>query len=337
VSKETTNLLVRIRSGNLEGWGAVAPNTVTSETPETIERFLLDARARLIGTDPCDIPVVHGSMKGPSHANPSAMAGVDLAIHDLIGKIYDVPLCGLLGRQKESIETSMTIGIADFQSTIEKARSSVESGFNILKLKIGLDHEEDLCRVRGVRESVGEGVRLRVDCNQGYSLETAKRIVKELEPLSVEFIEQPVRAEDWDGLRELTAVSSIPIMADEAVKTPEEARRLADGGYADLLNLKLMKCGGIYPAMEIAKICQDRGVKIMVGCMAECQAAIAGGLHFALSQKIVDYADLDSYFSLLGDPTRAVVCSEGTLSPRRGPGLGIDVDLVRLLLPFPWP
>ena len=336
-SKETTNLLVRIRSGTLEGWGAAAPNTVTGETPETIERFLLEARARLIGSDPRDIPAVHRSMQELAQANPAAMAGVDLAVHDLVGKMYDAPVCGLLGQQKESIETSMTIGIADFESTIEKAKSSVESGFRILKLKIGLDSEEDIRRIRGVREAVGEGVRLRIDCNQGYSLAMAKQVVKELEPLSIEFIEQPVTAEDWDGLRELTAVSSIPIMADEAVKTPEDAERLVDGGYADMLNLKLMKCGGIYPAVRIAKICEEGDVRIMVGCMAECQAAIAGGLHFALSQKIVDHADLDSHFSLLNDPTKALVCSDGRLSPRQGPGLGTCVDLVALLLPFPWP
>ena len=336
-SNEITNLLVRIRCGNMEGWGAAAPNTVTGETPETIERFLHDARVSLIRSDPRDIPSVHMSMDESSKANPAAMAGVDLAIHDLVGKMYGVAVSELLGRQKESIETSMTIGIADFESTIERAKSAVESGFRILKVKIGLDPVEDLRRLKGVRDAVGEGVRLRVDCNQGYSLETAKRIVKELEPLSIEFVEQPVRAWDWDGLREVTGVSSIPIMADEAVKTPEDAQRLVDGGYADMLNLKLMKCGGIYPAVKIARICEEAGVRVMVGCMAECQAAIAGGLHFALSQKIVEFADLDSHFSLQKDPTKALICSNGRLSPRQGPGLGLEVDLVPLLIRFPWP
>jgi L-alanine-DL-glutamate epimerase-like enolase superfamily enzyme len=336
-SKETTNVLVRVRSDNLEGWGAVAPNTVTGETSETIERFLSEARARLIGFDPRDIPTVHMLMEALARANPAAMAGVDLAVHDLVGKMYDAPVCELLGRQKESIETSMTIGIADYESTIRRARSSVESGFKVLKLKVGLDVEEDVRRIRGVREVVGENVRLRIDCNQGYSLSMAKRVVKELEPLSIEFIEQPVLAQDWEGLRELTVASSIPIMADEAVKTPEDAERLVDGGYADMLNLKLMKCGGIYPAVRIAKICEEGGVRIMVGCMAECQAAIAGGLHFALSQEIVDHADLDSHFSFLNDPTKALVCVDGKLYPRECSGLGTSVDLVALLLPFPWP
>lgn len=336
-SKDATNLLVRIRCGNLEGWGAAAPNTVTGETPETIERFLLDARTRLVHSDPRDIIAVHASMEKLSKTNPAAMASIDLAVHDLIGKARNVPVCDLLGRCKESIDTSMTIGIADLESTVEKARSSVESGFKVLKVKIGLDPDEDLRRLKGVRDAVGEGVGLRVDCNQGYSTETAKRMVKELESLSIEFVEQPVRANDWEGLGAVTRASNLPIMADEAVKTPEDARRLVDGGYADMLNLKLMKCGGIYPAMEIAEICQDAGVSVMVGCMSECQAAIAGGLHFALSQKIVEYADLDSHFSLQNDPTKAVVCCDGRLSPQRGPGLGIEVDLVHLLIPFPWP
>jgi len=335
VSSDTTNIAVRVRSGKLEGWGAAAPNTVTGETSDSIERALREARSRLIGTDPRDVPEIHRMLEESIGANPAAVAGIDLAIHDLLGKMYDAPVCRLLGQKKESIETSMTIGIADLESTVKKAKRSVELGFGVLKLKIGLDPEEDIRRIRGVREAVGEGIRLRVDCNQGYSLKVAKHVVRELEPLSIEFIEQPVRADDWEGLRDLTCASSIPIMADEAVKTPDDAERLVDGGYAHMLNLKLMKCGGIYPAVRIAEICERGEVKVMVGCMAECQASIAGGLHFALSQKIVEYADLDSHFSLLKDPTKGLTCSHGRLSPRQGPGLGVEVDLVALLFPFP--
>jgi len=335
-SKEITNVIVRIRSEELVGWGAASPNTVTGETTETIERFLIDGRRSLVGVDPLDLPGIHRSMNSPSGVNATAMAGVDIAIHDLIGKIYNSPVFSLLGQQKASMETSMTIGISDLKSTIARSKKSVESGFRILKLKVGLDLEKDIRRIREVRRAVGDEVRFRIDCNQGYSVKMAERLVNELEPLSIEFIEQPVPADDWEGLRDLTRMSSIPIMADEAVKTPTDAERLAEGRYADMLNVKLMKCGGIYPAMKIADICDEAGIKIMIGCMAECQASIAAGLHFALSREVVEYADLDSHLSLSNDPTKAVDCLEGRLYPHKGPGLGLEVNQVALLFPFPY-
>jgi L-alanine-DL-glutamate epimerase-like enolase superfamily enzyme len=335
-SKETTIILVHIRSERFEGWGAASPNTVTGETTETIERFLIEGRRRLVGVDPSDLPRIHRFMNAPASNDTTAMAGVDIAVHDLIGKIYDAPVVRLLGQQKASMETSMTIGISDLKSTISKSKTSVKSGFGILKLKIGLNLEEDIHRIREVRKVVGDEVRLRIDCNQGYSVKMAERLVDELEPLSIEFIEQPVPAYDWEGLRDLTRMSSIPIMADEMVKTLEDAERLAEGRYADMLNVKLMKCGGIYPAMKIADVCDEAGIKIMIGCMAECQASIAAGLHFALSREVVEYVDLDSHLSLSNDPTLAVDCVEGVLFPRKGPGLGLEVNQVALLFPFPY-
>ncbi|MBM4237045.1 MAG: dipeptide epimerase [Euryarchaeota archaeon] len=235
-----------------------------------------------------------------------------------------MPVCQLLGSCRESIETSMTIGIADPESTARKSIASVQAGFKALKIKIGLDLDGDLKRVEAVRDAVGPGVKLRVDCNQGFDREGAKRLVKALAPLSLEFVEQPVPAGDWTSLREVTEMSPIPIMADESVKTMDDLLRLVRGRYANMFNLKLSKCGGIYPAAGMTKLCEAAEIKVQVGCMAECQAAIAGGLHLALSQRAVAYADLDSHFSFENDPTRAVEFRAGRLHPRKGPGLGVE-------------
>lgn len=334
-SKDAVNLLVRVQSGAESGWGASAPNPVTGETPETIEAFLLDARKRLVGADARNIPSIHRALAG-AERNPAAMAGIDLAVHDLVGKLYGMPVCEMLSRRRESVETCLSIGIADLDTTLRRAREAVVGGFRALKIKVGLNLADDLGRVGAVREVVGDGVRVGVDCNQGYTVEEAKAFADALSPLSIEFMEQPVRADDWEGLRAVTRHSDIPVMADEAVKTPTDAERLARGRYAEMLNVKLMKCGGIYPAMQMGKVCSSAGIKIIVGCMSECQLSIAGGLHFALSQDIVDLVDLDSHFSMLCDPSSGVCFSDGRLFPSPQPGLGVDVNEVAVLFPFPY-
>ncbi len=325
ISREATNVIVRIRSGGLEGIGAAAPNSVTGETPESIERFLAVVGKRLLKVDAGDVSLMHELMDRLAPGNPAAASGVDLAAHDLAGKARGLPVCQLLGSCRESIETSMTIGITDLESTVGKSVASVQAGFKALKIKIGLDLDDDLRRVEAVRDAVGPGIKLRVDCNQGFDREGAKRLVKALASVSVEFVEQPVPAGDWTSLREVAELSPVPIMADESVKTMDDLLKLVRGRHAHMLNLKLSKCGGIYPAVGMSKLCEVAEIRVQVGCMAECQAAIAGGLHVALSQRAVAYADLDSHFSFENDPTRGVEFKAGRLYARKAPGLGVEL------------
>lgn len=325
VSKDTVNFLIRIHAGDIDGIGVAVPNSVTRETAESIEHSILKIRGILIGRDAENIDEIHEILRKEISGNPAVECGVDLAIYDLIGKSKGLEICEMLGRRRDCIETSLTIGIEDLETSVKKAVIAVKSGFRVLKIKTGLDVNGDIRRIRTIRDVVGSKIRLRVDCNQGYSFEEAKRFVEELDCLNIEFVEQPVSASDFESMRKLSSISSIPIMADESAKTLDDVNRIIRENCASMINLKLVKFGGIYPGTIVDVICKDHDISIQVGCMSECEASIAGGLHFALSGKAVKYADLDSHFSFINDPTKGVEFKDGRLYTSGFPGLGIDL------------
>ena len=169
---------------------------------------------------------------------------------------------------------------------------------------------------------------IRVDANQGYDVKTAIEVITAIEPYDIEQIEQPVKWDDLDGLAEVKRHSSIPITADEAVKTKEDARKVVENECADKINIKLMKCGGMTKALEINRIAEKNGLETMIGCMSENRISIAAGLHFALAQENVLYADLDSHFSLIDDKTDGGFSFEdGHLVPMERAGFGVDVKI----------
>jgi L-alanine-DL-glutamate epimerase-like enolase superfamily enzyme len=152
-------------------------------------------------------------------------------------------------------------------------------------------------------------------------------VIKNIEPYNIEQIEQPVKWDDLDGLRRVKENSKIPITADEAVKTKEHALRVVNEKCADNINIKLMKCGGITRALEINRVAQGGGMNTMIGCMSENRISIAAGLHFALSQENVRYADLDSHFSLLDDKANGGFSfKDGYLVPLEESGFGISIE-----------
>ncbi|MDH7508772.1 MAG: dipeptide epimerase [Methanomassiliicoccales archaeon] len=325
VSKDTVNFLIIIHAGDIDGLGVAVPNSVTKETAESIENSILKVRGILIGCDAEDIDGIHNILDRKLPGYPAVESGVDLAIYDLIGKLKGFEVCDMLGRMRDCIETSFTIGIEDLETSVKKAANAVKSGFRVLKIKTGLDVNGDIRRVGAIRDVVGSGIRLRVDCNQGYSFEEAKRFVEELDCLDVEFVEQPVSASDFESMKKLSSISSIPIMADESAKTLDDVNRIIREDCASMINLKLVKFGGIHSAVIIDTLCKDHGIGIQVGCMSECAASIAGGLHFALSGKAVKYADLDSHFSFVNDPTNGVEFRDGRLYTSGSPGLGVNL------------
>jgi L-alanine-DL-glutamate epimerase-like enolase superfamily enzyme len=258
---------------------------------------------------------------------PSALAAVDMAILDLLGKVCQLPLWQLLGGSKDRIRTSMTIGILPEEETVEQAERWVKQGFTFLKLKGGLDVEDDIHRVVRVRAAVGSAIDIGFDANQGYSIEQAVTFVRGTAAASLAFLEQPTPKNDPLLLGEVDRQSTIPIMADESLTTSAQALHLAGKKLVDLFNIKLMKVGGITEALAIDAIASAAGIGVMAGCMDEAALAIAAGLHFALARPNVRYADLDSHFALLGDPSAgAVHCKDGFLYPTDQPALGFSVD-----------
>jgi L-alanine-DL-glutamate epimerase-like enolase superfamily enzyme len=326
-----TNVFIRLGTASgLNGYGCAAPDeAVTGETPGGVLAVLKDvAEPTLRGADPLRYTRILEDLKGPMAGHSSALAAVDMALHDLLGKAAGLPLWRLLGGYRDRIRTSITIGILPVEETVKVAQGHVDGGFRCLKLKGGRDLDEDVERVLRVRESVGKTIELRFDANQGYSVEETVRFVERTRIAKLEVLEQPTSAEEPGDLGQVTRAVHLPVMADESLLTLRDAFRIARRDLADMVNVKLMKVGGINEAMAVNAVARAARLEVMVGCMDESALAIAAGLHFALARPNVVYADLDGHLDLLDDPAEGTVSlKNGTLFPSANPGLGLAADL----------
>jgi L-alanine-DL-glutamate epimerase-like enolase superfamily enzyme len=325
------NVFVRIETNSVHtGFGCAAPDlAVTGETAATVVDFVdTVAQPELAGGDPLRAVALLDPLRPHLATNPSALAAVDMALHDLLGKVSRLPLWRLLGGYRESIETSITIGILSEVETLERAEAWVSRGFRCLKLKGGRDVELDIARVLRVRERLGDHIEIRFDGNQGYTMDQALRFVRETEAASLAVLEQPTPKGQPDLLGRLAASAPMAVMADESIMGLRDAFKLARDGLADMVNVKLMKVGGIAEALQVNAVARAAGLELMVGCMDETELAISAGLQFALARPNVVYADLDGHMDLVGDPTAGMLSLEnGTLYANESPGLGFTGDL----------
>jgi len=325
-----TNVFLRVETNKgICGYGCAAPDAyITGETAESVVSALKDrATPSVRGSDPFRSALLLERLKRDMPHQPAALAAVDMALYDLVGKVSHLPLWKLLGGFRDRIMTSITIGILPEKETVHRALELVGKGFKCLKLKGGADLENDIERVLKVREAVGEKVALRFDGNQGFTVEQSLRFVGQTRKADLELIEQPTPKGKPDMLGRVTSVSPIPVMADECLMSLRDAFRIARRGLADMVNVKLMKVGGIAEALQINAVARSAGLEVMVGCMDEAALAIAAGLHFALARPNVVYADLDGHVDLLNDPSHgAVILRDGTLFPTNKPGLGFDLQ-----------
>lgn len=324
--ERVTNIFLRlVTNRRIAGHGCAAPDrAVTGETPESVTRCILEiVEPVLRGTDPLRRMRILEQLAEPLGEQPSARAAVDMALHDLLGRAAGIPLWKLLGGFRDRMRTSVTIGILGEEETLARAREWTARGFRALKLKGGRDVDSDIARVRRVREAVGEGIELRFDANQGYTVADSLRFVEETRAARLELLEQPTPGAQFADLEQVTQMVPLPVMADESLKTLRDAFRLARGELVDMVNIKLMKVGGIVEALRINSVARAAGLEVMLGCVDEAALAIAAGLSVALARPNVAYADLDGHLALVGDPSSdAVVLRDGILFPAAGPGLG---------------
>ncbi len=322
------NVFLRIETDKgITGHGCAAPDLqITGETTKTVLKACeAIITPNLKGVDPLRIAFQMSKILKPLKTQPSARALVDMALYDILGKAAGLPVYKLLGGFRTSIKTSITIGILPVKETVQKAEAFIQQGFKSLKIKGGRDVETDIERIIKVREAVGKAIEIRFDANQGYTLEGSLHFFKATRSAKLELIEQPTPKGKPNLLGRVTQNVPIPIMADESLMNLRDAFRLARRELVDMVNIKLMKCGGISEALHINAVARAASLEVMVGCMDESALGIAAGLHFALARPNVLYADLDGHLDLIDDPSAGtVILKNGILYPKPTAGLGFE-------------
>ena len=306
-------LLVELAQEGVTGIGEAAPSAYYGETRETVLQ-VLPRLAESLGDDLTLIEDAHAAFdRALHHGNAAAKAALDMALYDLVGKRLNVPVYQLLGlNPQRTPHTSFTIAIAEPSEMAQRAAAARD--YPILKVKIGT--EADLDIVRAIRDVTD--ATIRVDANAAWTPKQAIRIIAQLEPYGVEFVEQPVAASDLKGMRLVRENVSLPIIADESCMTLDDIPRVA--GCVDGINIKLMKCGGIHPALAMIHAARAHHLKVMLGCMIESSLAITAAAQLS---PLVDYADLDGALLIRDDPFDGVQVEQGKLALPNRPGLGV--------------
>ncbi|KAB1193764.1 dipeptide epimerase [Haloferax sp. MBLA0076] len=305
---EAENVIVRIEdSGGMAGVGAAAPSSHYGETADTVEAVLPDLLevVETVGK-PHAIDEIERRMEQRIRRNPAARTAVSIALHDLAAKRLGVPLYKLWGLDPENAPaSSFTIGLDDIETIREKTADAYEAGYDILKVKVGTDRDKAI--IEAVRDEA-PGVTIRVDANEAWTPREAVEMSEFLADYGVEFVEQPVPAEDYEGLKFVYDHAALPIAADESCVTADDIPKIAD--RVDIANLKLMKCGSLVEAKRAIHTARAHGLEVMLGCMIETNAAIAAGCHLA---PLLDYVDLDGSLLLADDPYEGVPMPQGAI------------------------
>ncbi len=312
-------VVVKICTEEYCGYGEASPSPkIVGDTVDTVVGALKRFKPIVVGSRLEEYGKIMEELNRNLRHNSSAKAAVDFALWDILAQKAGMPVRELLGGKKRRIETSLTVDISSVERSVKHAEELLSQGAKVLKVKIGLNPEEDIERIREIRKITD--ARIRVDGNQGYSLSQAIKVLNAIDRYEIEFAEQPLPVGHEDELKLLREKSPIPIMADESVHDSRDVLNLI--GKVDAINIKLMKSGGIYEALKMASIAQTAGMKIMVGCMIETKIGIAAGTHFALGVG-VDYADLDGYWDLKEQPFEGLRYEDGYNYVLDKPGLGV--------------
>ncbi len=320
------NCIVEITTDTgLCGLGAANPSPyVVGESLDDTWK-VLQSIDWLTGKDICSIGVLCQEVQQRYPRNPGVRTALETALYDLLTQYLNVPLSAFLGQSIRSLPTSITIGIKDVAETLTEAEEYVSRGFRILKVKLGRSVEEDLERLVKIRERFGDQIIVRIDANQGYDTLQLLEFSEKTHHLNIELNEQPLPAKAIAELKALPDAIKKTLAADESLVTPQDAFRLAETPTAcGIFNIKLMKCGGITSALEIAHVGRYAGIDLMWGCNDESIISITAALHVALACPNTRYLDLDGSLDLAKDvATGGFMLKDGEMSVRNLPGLGL--------------
>ena len=304
---------VELEHEGVIGCGEASAVYYRGETVDAVVEFLGTTAPPLVSDDPFALEDIEERLEDVDGLS-GGKAALDAALHDWIGKRLGVPLWRLLGLSPRAPHTSFTIGIDTIEGTRDRVRRARE--FRALKVKVG--GAEDLERLDAVREEAPDAT-IRVDANEGWTLDAARDLMPELIRLGVEFVEQPFPAADTDSFNALKDLHPrLPVIVDEG------CQNLADVGpaaaYADGINVKLAKSGGVREAVRMIHAARALGLHVMLGCMVESQLGIAPAAAIA---SLADWVDLDGHLLLADQPFTGLRFEDGRVLPSAEPGLGV--------------
>lgn len=302
---DADNVIVVINTNaGIKGWGECSPYmSINGESMDTCFIVGQDLAKALKGKDPLQIEDCINAMERIITRNESIKSAFDMALYDIAAQHAGLPLYKFLGGEKNKrISTDMTVGLGSPEKMAAEAVEYKAAGFPSIKVKLGTTTEEDVARIKAIREAIGNELPLRIDANQGWSVETAIATLQALKEFGIEHCEEPIARWNFMALPEVRKNSPIKIMSDESCFDEHDAERLAKLNACDYFNVKLGKSGGIYHALKIVEVAKAHNLKLQVGCFMESRLAITALVHFAYSSNLIVHYDLDTPLMLKEDP-----------------------------------
>lgn len=322
-----TGLLVEIKTAEgICGYGYADLFPRTGETIATAKAMLEEIFVpALIDRDPADVLRLMKKLARLAAGNTRAKAAVEMALQDLRGKKTGLPVYELIGGKfRDSVTVMKMVGLKTPEEMARDSKELVDRGIKALKLKIGTGIQDDVERVRRVREAVGEKIFLKVDANQVYSLPIARRMARKLADYGIETFEQPLAADDWEGMAALCKDSPLPIEADQTVRTVKDALRAIRLKAADVINTSPQKAGGIHGAKLIADLCSAAGIPCIVSNVAGSVINEAAALHVvAAAASTYLPCEVSEFERIEGDPAQGIEVRDGEIAIPTSPGLGV--------------
>ncbi len=324
------NVALRIDTNEgLTGFGECSPflsiNGESHETGVLVGNYL--ARA-LQGKDPLDIEMNIRLMDEVIYGNASIKSAFDMALYDIASQAAGLPLYKFLGGSQRPLSTDYTVSLGDPEDMIRQALLIKEGGFPAIKVKLGEDPDLDIARIKAIRKAVGSTIPLRLDANQGWDFDGALKVLKALASDHIEYCEEPIPRWAFMELPKLSALSPIPIMADESCSDHHDAARLIQIGACPMFNIKLGKSGGIFNALKIIELAEKAHIDLQIGGFLESRLAFTASAHLALSSTQVHHCDFDTPMMFEEDPVEGglVYGKNGSITVPDVPGLGAKIS-----------
>jgi L-alanine-DL-glutamate epimerase-like enolase superfamily enzyme len=318
--------ILEVSAGQAVGLGGTAahPSNISGDDLEA--QLNGPVRNILMGADVCEGSRIRESLRA-ANLNSRATIAADLAIYDLLGKLAHLPSYVFLGgKLRDHINVVRMVGIKNPDDLKKTVGELVHQGLSHFKVKIGTGLDEDLARVRALREAFGSKIWIGVDGNGAYDVDGAIALSKALDAYQVRLIEQPINYRDLDGLVRLTAASPVPIMADQCVEDVESALTVCQKRAAHVVSIKATKMGFLEDCRKITEICQAFGVRVHVGGSAVPTVVDVGAAHLAASLPgIDDEAEVGEFQAVQGDPLRGAVVRNGRMEIGTAPGWGLSL------------